>query len=1275
MADTGYPRKLMRGQQYRAALPDRHATSGDWEVLEVHSVEPTIDQPWYAAVYASADVDAGTVGQLRMRSSAATDAVVAGTGSWTVDTAGLIRDPDGQVLRTGGMNGSAPLALGTFGDPTGYYRFYGEGLPNFSDVVDIWPGYPNGSPEQYPGGLVSPGRYFSSTLGDWVQLDDKVWALTGDVSTGAATFGIVSPRPDHWHCRLYRMNCHLVNGPETWNAAPTVTAATSIPQYVARVEELRLLGLVVVPEDHDMTASNPTLPAGLVATPTLASSSVPAGPIRNMLDFYDALCTAYPGGASNVWLGLPNEPYTTGPESADYVDFIVTMVRRIRAKGFGGIITLPLGHWCGDLAGLARGDYAALISALQGHGVAWSIGWELHNYGLRYTTAGSTANVPYTWATMEADLAAVRAAGHAVWMAEYGQALPAGTSAAGTSDRLGVDLIAGGDDPLAALYPELCPTWWSLADNTFVTAAGGWHSLTLGPGQTETMGTDRRFPWWDIDGSNLHQLTEGGRYHWDAAHMVSAGGLASTALAVSPPAVVRGYTRNLRLGFERLPTTPQLLYVEGRRVSGTGGLRLVRPSHAAMASAPPAELITSTTPPGGGGGGGGGGTVTAPSVRSTWQSSGQATSHTVTPSSFSPPAEPGDKVVFIAALAGTAEVPTVTLALPGTTLVPKTAGTGFNPQVQATVADYSASGWSLTGSFAFRVAAVCIRDAVAVLAGSASEGSSPLNPGGVAHADNALGLVVNVLNYTTASVLTPATSPGTHNVVLSTPIDIRQIHVASIDRATAATYDPGAATIGPGTEPSVAFALVAQPTAATLAPAAPVAPAWDPTGATTLNASDNIASIVAGAAPGAKFILQAVTYTNWNDVRPKTGMHFRIPNSGTVTLEGSPFVWACRAIDATGSSDNVIFSSGGGRMVVQNYGDDTARQEYGAFQAGPMNTGPGSSDYTYGVAQGWQLFNVDFVRNSSGGYRCSDYTVVSNCGFWGHTVSGVSYEMAVGGRFHNCDFDANGLNPASGVFSNGAGAKFTWSNGSGIRTAILSSAFRRAKSTLIFTSCSFAPTHSGVTGSGRIGLWLDLDCEDVEIWDTTIGSHADAGLIVEGCNGVMIDGGSIDNCDGYGNANGEDFIAGALTIGEAQNVLVRNLTISNSVRAIVIRQSGRADWNAPGGVVNYVTKGWITGAQTPRPLPGQQASQWTSDITIEDCTLTGCDRVILSEGTNAGGMAVAGSLPLSTFHFYSNDYSGSTNLINATSGGGFFTRSNTGATLTAWKAQALDRDQ
>ncbi len=87
---------------------------------------------------------------------------------------------------------------------------------------------------------------------------------------------------------------------------------------------------------------------------------------------------------------------------------------------------------------------------------------------------------------------------------------------------------------------------------------------------------------------------------------------------------------------------------------------------------------------------------------------------------------------------------------------------------------------------------------------------------------------------------------------------------------------------------------------------------------------------------------------------------------------------------------------------------------------------------------------------------------------------------------------------------------------------------------------------------------------------------------------------------------------------------------------------------------------------------------WTANVTCKNMVLTNCDKVQLSEGTNTGGvnaMTTSGSLPLSLLFFGpGNDYSGSTNLVNATSGGGFFDRSTTGLSLASWKGLPYARD-
>lgn len=747
----------------------------------------------------------------------------------------------------------------------------------------------------------------------------------------------------------------------------------------------------------------------------------------------------------------------------------------------------------------------------------------------------------------------------------------------------------------------------------------------------------------------------------------------SASSVVSPAVTVTGFARNIRLGFQGIANTTQLIYVEGRRLDGPGGIRLLKAAPTLL-NGPPLGLITGAPPTGGGGG------VTSPDVRSTFVSDDQATSFTIMPDWFSPAAQPGDKVALMGFAPGPSENALHTWTFPGTPKV-DAAGGAFHPRAKVTESDYSAAGWTVAASNAFRAAAICFRDTVSIVASTPVQATIPADPTGVAHDADAMAVVVNSVNFTTAEISGPTTTPGTHQVIIDRKGVPRSVHAAKIARPTAGTYNPGAGTVaGTGGEQSTAFCLVAQPTPSATFPSAPTVPAFTGGTLTTLSTlSADIAATVAAGAPGDRFQLIAGTYTNWSDVRPKTGMKFQSPSSGVAVLEGTGKTWAFRAIDATGSSDNVTIScTGTGSITIQNYGSGTTRSEYGAIQAQPTNTSVGSSEFTYGHAQGWYTHGVTLIKNGAQGILCSDYFTLHNVTAYGHNVSGVGGDRGVGGLLYGCTLNANGLNPATGAYSNGAGSKFTFWNANEGRTDVVPSASQRPKAPIRVVNTNMAATNAGVTGSGNIGLWFDLDCQLIEIYGGNYNNHPWAGIVIEGCNNVYMTGIAIDNSDGYSigaGGNGEDFILGGLTIAESTNVIVENYGILNSVRAIVVRQSNRsADWFNSNSA-SFVNFSWAAGprywikATGPTPVPGisDTSNMWSGNITLRNGLFTSCDRVLLQEGSNAGGMSAAGSLPLNTIHFEGNSYASSPSIL-------FYDRSNTGINLAAWQALPYDRD-
>lgn len=1276
MSRTGYARTMVAAPLHQRPNASRLAAGIDWEVLAIHRATPASSQPWHAAIYAAADVDAGTVGQLRLRSSGAVAATA--TGVWST-AAGKIIDPNGSVFQAAGMNGGAPLALGQFGSSAGeYVAWTMEGFPQFTLSTDIWPGQANlfSGNRMFPGGHINGGRYWSNELNTWADLPDRVYALTGVRSADAITLGIAQPT-DHWHSRLYRMVCYLRSGALTWEAG--VVADTTVPEYVARARELVDLGLVVAVEDHGFTAADATLPSGLVSDPMLAVGSVTDGPVRDTLKLIDAFAAEFPGGSENVWFCLPNEPYTVAATDTRYRDFVKTLAVRLRGKGFTGLLSIPLAHYGQDLHGLAIGSYNTLINELNALNVGPFV-WEFHNYGKRWNAGASTI---YTYAEMDSDLAQCQANGRAVWMGEYGQGVPLGSTATGsaTADREGVLITATNTygEALGLKYPHICPAWWAIADHTFDRT----YSLTYGAANLgneagpnpNTTGAPNKgtFPMWDVDGVQ-DWLTPGGQAHWDLAHLIDSSG--AEVVGVSPPVVVSAYARNIRLGFEGVPSAEQLIYVEGRRISGTGGLRLLD-SRATLVSAPPLALRTSTPPPSSsGGGGGGGGTTTASDVRSTFVADTEGTTFTILPSWFSPAAEPGDKIVLLGGAPGPSDVGSFTFTFPGTQLF-NTASTAttYNPRLIGTVADYSAGGWTVSGTSNFRAAAICFRDTVGVAASAPVQGFSPQDPGSVANQANAVGVAVSVLNFTTAAVTAPASG---HTTIVSSPLVPRQFHIAKLGLSAAGTYNPAAATAGPGSEESVVVSIVAQPSATAGGIAAPTVPTFNSGSAIALSTlSADIAAAVAAQPAGTHFQLSSGTYTNWSNVRPKTGMHFKGPASGTATLEGTGKVWAFRAIDATGSSDNVTISGPVGSIKIQNYGGGTARGEYGAIQAQPTDTSVGSSQYTYGVAQGWFVQGVTLEKNSANGYRMGDYSTAYQVTSYGHTVTGIGADRCVGGLIHTCTLEANGLNPATGASSNGANIKITFHNASEGRTAILPSGVQRAKAPLRVANCTFNATRSGISGTCQIGFWADLDCQQIEVYDSAFTNHPATAIFFEGCNNVLARGNTVTNSDGYGPAGGGDFINGAICLGETTNGVVEDNDLSGCDYALVQRQSNRsADWynSNNSSYVNYswpATSGgvryWIDAGQTI-PSTSGRSNMWSGNNIWRNNTLTSCSKVVINEGSNGGGMACSGSTPLATIQFIGNDYSGSSGIL-------FYDRSNTGISLSAWRALPYDRDQ
>ncbi len=355
---------------------------------------------------------------------------------------------------------------------------------------------------------------------------------------------------------------------------------------------------------------------------------------------------------------------------------------------------------------------------------------------------------------------------------------------------------------------------------------------------------------------------------------VSDGAL-SGFVAVAPPR-----TRVL-IDWTKVPTDAQRVFLDVRRLTGSGGLRVFS-ANGLLFSGPPGYVAPPT-------GGGGSEPLIAPTIRGAYAPDGptaSSTTHTILPSDITPAPQPGDKVLLLGAAKGPQEEATHVWNFPGTTLFEGVAPSGFRPRIIGTIVDYNGgnTGWVVSADLVFRTAAVALADAGNITAGAIVYDFTPADPPGLANSEASLGLTYTALNFTQANITAPPTG---HTTVLSTQTDIRSRHVHSLALPTAGTYDPDAATAGPGSENASAVAIVIAPTGATgtttIDP--PTIPAFNTGSAITLsNLTADIAALVTAEPSGTHFQLIAGTYTNWEDVRPKQGMHFRGPATGKAVL-------------------------------------------------------------------------------------------------------------------------------------------------------------------------------------------------------------------------------------------------------------------------------------------------------------------------------------------------------------------------------------------------------
>jgi hypothetical protein len=553
--------------------------------------------------------------------------------------------------------------------------------------------------------------------------------------------------------------------------------------------------------------------------------------------------------------------------------------------------------------------------------------------------------------------------------------------------------------------------------------------------------------------------------------------------------------------------------------------------------------------------------------------------------------------------------------------------------------------------------------------GPTNGGSNP-DPASITPVTDGAWVLAIVAGNRVGGTSTPTISTGYSTAFTQAP-DERALVITYKELATAAADNPSAWTWTPiDNHTTVTDALRPAGGGAPAGTPAPTIPTFSSD--VTITAGQNVKSIIEAQPAGTHFTLAAGTHTNCENVKLKTDQHVRLA-TGCI-LEGASKGYCFRPLDQSVTGVAIGGDPAGARPIIRNYGLGTSRQQYGAIMGktdDPLDLYPSEGDFLYADVDDWFIYHLDLDRNSSNGITLGSNWTIYDVEAHGHTVTGIGGDRIVGGLAHSSLLYYNALNPASGVGSNGANMKVTWVNADAGRTA--NTPIDRTKAPFVVSHCTFeAFDRDGAAGRTRRGLWFDLDCQDCLVEYSTFDDHEFAGIDAEGCNDVEGAHCVIRGTPGYGAALGQNFVDGAICVGESTNCYFHHFTLISCGRAIINRMSNRSsDWynSNDGSFVNYA---WAAGPRywilaTGRgvtPSASAQSNMWTGGNRYEDMILIDCDRVMINEGTDDGGMDCSGATP-NDLVFAGNDYSGSPSIQ-------FFNKSNTALNLAQWQALGYD---
>ncbi len=298
---------------------------------------------------------------------------------------------------------------------------------------------------------------------------------------------------------------------------------------------------------------------------------------------------------------------------------------------------------------------------------------------------------------------------------------------------------------------------------------------------------------------------------------------------------------------------------------------------------------------------------------------------------------------------------------------------------------------------------------------------------------------------------------------------------------------------------------------------------------TTINVNapaNNLASIVANAAPGTCFYLSNGNYT-FSNVIPKDNMRFIGQSRGGVQVSGYGKENAFH-----GTADAVEI-----RNMTFHHFNDMGGAGGGPQEQSPIRGTPAIWVSNAGqLATNWVIDNIESHNNIAAGCFLGDHFTVTNSIFRNNGITGLGGDDFVGGLIKDNFIFNNGVNSAPGSLVNGGGIKFTQA-GSAAHPVVIDG--------------------NEVYGNNKVGIWGDVACHGFEVRNNYVHDHFSHGILYEISDNAYIGyNNCVNNTTAWSNIT-TNWSAGGITSAESKDVMIEHNTVTGSRGGIVIQQTYR----------------------------------------------------------------------------------------------------------------------